>query len=471
MFIGKKLAQLVVAGSSIYITEKTAQNFSLFGKKPEEPKDLSMFIWGNGYYQARPDDRRPFSNLLPKQISGVQVKGKEEVDETKVPKFTDLKFTDTLGIGISSTGAIYSFENRAVNAYKDKNDASAFIKQGDKLYDKDNVLLGLQELNFKGKAVKLGITKDFVWCLDSKGDLYQIHLSKLKEDKFEGSWRKLATINDLKEISTGRDHVLMLKKNGDLYCMGDDTFGQCGMGPMGRLRGGPFAEHRIPNPTKVKSMEGQKVDKIFSNGDHNLVIMSTKELLGFGSNALMQLGHSDQYMQSKNPALAYFDPVTFAGYLDTAKCNLQQVALGEDFSVFVCKNKETGNTQLFGCGHNLFGQLGNGFITHTSEFQFMDTLSDFTVPTADHKQVPVEVKQISCGRGHCMALMSMGVVMIWGMNDYGQLGNRKRAFKETPLIVSRLKNQDVVKIIADHNNSYALVKDYKEEKNKNVKDN
>ena len=460
----KKLVQITVAASCAYLTEKTAHNFFLFGKKQEdEQQNASMFLWGNGYYQARPDDRRQFSNFVPKQLTAVQDKATQAVSEANLPKFVDVRFSDTFGIGVTKSGAVYSFDNRDIPAYKDKNDATNFIKQGDRTYDKDSMLNNLQNLSLGGKAVKIGMTKDFIWALDAKGDLHQLSIAKVRDDNYAGTWRKLTTIGGLKDIATGRDHVLMLKANGDVYCMGDDTYGQCGVGAMGRLRGGPFSEHRVPNPTKVASLDGRPVDRIYANGDHNMVILKTKEVLGFGSNALMQLGHSDQYMQQKNPAMAFFDPVTFAGYLDTAKCDLQELALGSDFSVFVCKNKESGNTQLFGCGHNLFGQLGNGFITHTSEFMFMETLSDFTVPTADHKQVPVEVKQISCGRGHCMALMSMGVVMTWGMNDYGQLGNRKRSFKETPLIISKLKNQDVLKVVADHNNSYVLVNDFKEE--------
>lgn len=460
MQITKKLAQLAVATSCGYLTEKSAENF-FFGKKQEEDKNTTMLLWGNGFYQAKPDDRRQFSNFVPKQITAVQYKGSNKITESEIPCLVDVVFSDTFAVGVTKNGAVYSLDNRDIPAYKDRSDLSNFIKQENKIYDKDNMLLNLQNLNINVKALKIGITKDFIWALDTKGDLYQMHVSKIKDDKFAGTWRKITSINDLKDISTGRDHILMLKKSGDLYCMGDDTFGQCGVGSLGRLRAGPFAEHRIPNPTKIPSLEGRSVDRIFTNGDHNMIILKTDELLGFGSNAFMQLGHSDQYMQPKNPAMAFFEPVTFAGYLDTVKCNLQEVALGEDFSIFVCKNKETKNTQLFGCGHNLFGQLGNGFITHTSEFQFMDTLSDFTVPTADYKQASVDVKQISCGRGHCLALMSMGVVMTWGMNDYGQLGNRKRAFKETPLIVSKLKNQGVLKVVANHNSSYVLVKDYK----------
>ena len=39
------------------------------------------------------------------------------------------------------------------------------------------------------------------------------------------------------------------------------------------------------------------------------------------------------------------------------------------------------------------------------------------------------IKQLRCGRNHCMALMSIGAILEWGDNEYGQLGNKKRLIK------------------------------------------
>ena len=36
-------------------------------------------------------------------------------------------------------------------------------------------------------------------------------------------------LGNLKMIATGDDHFLGLTNNGEVYAMGDDTFGQCGV--------------------------------------------------------------------------------------------------------------------------------------------------------------------------------------------------------------------------------------------------
>jgi len=35
-------------------------------------------------------------------------------------------------------------------------------------------------------------------------------------------------------IATGNDHILMLDRKGQVWAMGDDTFGQCGQGAENR---------------------------------------------------------------------------------------------------------------------------------------------------------------------------------------------------------------------------------------------
>ena len=48
----------------------------------------------------------------------------------------------------------------------------------------------------------------------------------------------------VKQIATGLDHILFVTKDGDVYAMGDDTFGQCGTGGEGRAMSAPFFEAR-----------------------------------------------------------------------------------------------------------------------------------------------------------------------------------------------------------------------------------
>jgi len=62
--------------------------------------------------------------------------------------------------------------------------------------------------------------------------------------------------------------------------------------------------------------------------------------------------------------------------------------------------------------------------------------------------------KISSGTTHHLALLENGVVMAWGRNDYGQLGDGTRVSKELPFVVDRLTN--IVDIAAGAVNSMAV---------------
>jgi len=52
----------------------------------------------------------------------------------------------------------------------------------------------------------------------------------------------------LKMVAAGDDHILMLDRKGEVWAMGDDTFGQCGQGAENRQKVAPFFEVRHSTP-------------------------------------------------------------------------------------------------------------------------------------------------------------------------------------------------------------------------------
>lgn len=99
---------------------------------------------------------------------------------------------------------------------------------------------------------------------------------------------------------------------------------------------------------------------------------------------------------------------------------------------------------------------GAGFLKHITDVVKLESLSNFKIKTEGGEK-DVRVKQISCGYNHCMALLSVGVIMEWGANEYGQLGNKKRAFLEHPAIVGNFTKENVVSISCGQNNSAVIV--------------
>ena len=58
-----------------------------------------------------------------------------------------------------------------------------------------------------------------------------------------------------------------------------------------------------------------------------------------------------------------------------------------------------------------------------------------------------------------MALMSVGVILEWGDNEYGQMGNKKRSVVDNPVIMSRFLKNNVLNIHASSNKSAVIIED------------
>jgi alpha-tubulin suppressor-like RCC1 family protein len=167
------------------------------------------------------------------------------------------------------------------------------------------------------------------------------------------------------------------------------------------------------------------------------------------------MGFAKEYQESSNPSSAILVPRKFNMYLDQADCDLQDIAMGSEFTLFHCKNKSTGLTQVYGTGTNLHGQLAGGITSHLTDFSLIELLSDYTIKS-EKGDIPMEIKKLSCGDNHCVAQMDIDVVLTWGSNEFGQIGNRKRSIQTSPLIITSLKNRKVRMVQADGKLTYAL---------------
>ncbi len=55
------------------------------------------------------------------------------------------------------------------------------------------------------------------------------------------------------------------------------------------------------------------------------------------------------------------------------------VAAGSEFTIIVTENHVNGETEVFGCGHNLKGEIGGGFIRHISDVIKIEGLSNYRI--------------------------------------------------------------------------------------------
>eukprot|EP01017_Pseudomicrothorax_dubius_P015985 TRINITY_DN1820_c0_g1_i3.p1 TRINITY_DN1820_c0_g1~~TRINITY_DN1820_c0_g1_i3.p1 ORF type:complete len:343 (+),score=83.47 TRINITY_DN1820_c0_g1_i3:437-1465(+) len=311
---------------------------------------------------------------------------------------------------------------------------------------------GLVQLEVPGSAKSLAFTRGYVFALNEAGEVYQFQTEAPVEGapgKVHPKGRKIETLSGVKQISTGEDHFVALTREGEVFTMGDDTYGQCGLGAKQRKSEPPYYERRIKAPRKVPNLTG--IAKVSAGNNHTLALTGDGQLYGWGSNSKLQLSHAEDFGRVDNPLMAIFSPLRMDGPIG-GNNDVTDVAAGGEFSILVTKNRANGETEVFGCGHNLNGELGAGMLRHVTDLTKIEGLSNYKVPIGNG-ETDVRLEQIDCGNTHCLALTSIGVVLEWGGNEFGQLGNRRRAFSEHPIIVSDFVNSRVLRVVAKHTSS------------------
>jgi alpha-tubulin suppressor-like RCC1 family protein len=56
-----------------------------------------------------------------------------------------------------------------------------------------------------------------------------------------------------------------------------------------------------------------------------------------------------------------------------------------------------------------------------------------------------------------MALTSIGAILEWGDNEYGQMGNKKRSVTENPIIVNAFQKDNVFSIACGNLQSGVII--------------
>ncbi len=102
------------------------------------------------------------------------------------------------------------------------------------------------------------------------------------------------------------------------------------------------------------------------------------------------------------------------------------VAIAADYAFAVAA---TADGSVWAWGNNNHGQLGNG--TTGSEY-YDKTKVQMTLPSG------VTITQLAVGESHALALRSDGMVMAWGHNESGEVGDGTTDDKTTPVEVPNL---------------------------------
>jgi alpha-tubulin suppressor-like RCC1 family protein len=231
------------------------------------------------------------------------------------------------------------------------------------------------------------------------------------------------------KIAVGRDHVIALKVDGTLWSWGRNNVGQLGLDDV---------DNRS-TPTQIGS--DTNWTKIASGFAHNMALKGDGTLWSWGQDDLGQLmlnNTVDRSTPTRVGALTIWSaaypgrkhtiaervdgtvwaagvnsagqfgtnqiPVSSSTPVQTGAGNYyNKIAVGYDHTLMI-----RSDGTLWACGHNGFGQCGNGTITNTLVLTQVGTDDDWA--------------NIVCSPYSSFALKSDGTLWSFGLNNSGQLG-------------------------------------------------
>nr|KAF6456349.1 HECT and RLD domain containing E3 ubiquitin protein ligase 4 [Rousettus aegyptiacus] len=243
-------------------------------------------------------------------------------------------------------------------------------------------------LNDKGQV--------YAWGLDSDGQL-----GLLGSEECIRVPRNIKSLSDIQivQVACGYYHSLALSKASEVFCWGQNKYGQLGLG---------IDYKKQASPQLIKSLLGIPFMQVAAGGAHSFVLTLSGAIFGWGRNKFGQLGlndENDRYVPNLLKSLR------------TQK--IVYICCGEDHTAALTKE---GGVFTFGAGG--YGQLGHNSTSHEINprkvFELMGSI----------------VTQIACGRQHTSAFVpSSGRIYSFGLGGNGQLGTGSTSNRKSPFTV------------------------------------
>ncbi len=235
-----------------------------------------------------------------------------------------------------------------------------------------------------GSGFTCGIKSGALWCW-GRGDEGQVGLGE--PISYSSPNESGASTGSMwSTVSAGHTHTCGIHA-GDLYCWGDNFYGQLGDGST-------FPSLSIP---AMPTIMGTSFASVAAGREHTCAIDDAGNLLCTGDNAFGELGDGTTNSSTN-----------FIG-VGGAQAPWSQVAVGRDTTCGVA------NGSAYCWGANPFGGLGDGTIA--------DSSTPVAVATAFTDWVELSVGDVfTCGR------RQGGQVHCWGDNGQGQMGDGSQRF-------------------------------------------
>jgi alpha-tubulin suppressor-like RCC1 family protein len=209
-------------------------------------------------------------------------------------------------------------------------------------------------------------------------------------------------------IAAGGEHSLALLSSGTVVAWGENEAGELGNGTT-----------TSGNVPVIVCAAGEKapcakdlgeVTAVAAGAEHSLALLTSGKVVAWGQNRVGELGDGGTEASDV--------PVAVSGLTGVAA-----IAAGEDYGLAVLSS----GGGVMAWGRNNVGQLGDGTSVGPETCGTFGSCSKapvaVTVGPGPTGPPLTDVRAISGGRFHSVALLANGTVKAWGENGFGQLGD------------------------------------------------
>lgn len=291
----------------------------------------------------------------------------------------------------------------------------------------------------------------------------------------EVKYRKLSTDSKIKDIVTGKYHLVLLSTDGKVYTSATgcgksipSSWGQFGLPNLSQFDAPPENNTTHEVTLLNKYIEGDHVKsriiKKIAAGDYfTMCLDSTGRIWEFGRNTYGSIGTQMNYNAE---VISYPSPVklisnyfrrdefpkcidiaaggqtAFATYTSSNMFHLFENSLekGGNFDMEEITGNPKNKLFHFSWGHGLKGELGSGRFIHgqfePSKIKILNDIRQYNEEKQEIENIGIE--DWSVGESHVIATLNNGDVYAWGDNERGQLGNGKRSRTPIPVALPAL---------------------------------
>jgi len=262
-----------------------------------------------------------------------------------------------------------------------------------------------------------------------------------KSTNTQWSPTRLAALKDVKIVSVSKNcasaNCFAIDEEGQVWAWGRNEAGQLGLGDT---------EDRFV-PTLVNALSGYDVVEVATGKAHALFLTGCGKVFASGSNDNGQLGQGRKTGNQDEPKMVQHE----------IEAKIVSIATGAEFSVLL---DSKGKVWTFGHPEN--GTLGHNddgkFMAKANKVEFRCEHSpkqvmvwvekDTKAKEVTHLPMP-NIKKISCGPNHTVAVDENNKAFSWGFGGYGRLGHSETADELVPRLIKYLdgKNRGVREVI------------------------